>query len=96
MTVRDRPSAYQSSVSVGEAEPSAKQPVVSASIGVGFVLLGTAMIGVAGWQHVRFCRRLTLDQKPEMYSIWLSQVVAFVVSLLSGALAVYLLVSTRW
>ena len=43
---------------VRAAEPSAKQPVVSASIGVGFVLLGTAMIGVAGWQHVRFCRRL--------------------------------------
>ena len=31
-----------------------------------------------------------------MYSIWLSQVVAFVVTLLSGALAAYLLVSTRW
>ena len=78
------------------SETPATQPVASTWIGVGFVLLGTLMIGVAGWQHVRFCRRLTLDQKPEMYSIWLSQVVAFVVTLLSGALAAYLLVSTRW
>ena len=81
---------------VRASETSKTQPLASTWIGVGFVLLGTLMIGVAGWQHVRFCRRLTPDQKPVRYSIWLGQVVAFVVSLLSAALAVYLLVSTRW
>jgi putative membrane protein len=69
-------------------------PVVSTLIGVGFVLLGTLMIGVAGWQHARFCRRLPADQRPIMYSMWLSQAVAGVVSVLCAALAAYLLLST--
>lgn len=70
-------------------------PLLSTLIGVGFVLSGAVMIGVSGWQHVRFCRRLTQDQLPPMYSIRFSQIVVLFVALLSGILAVYLLATAR-
>jgi len=76
------------------ADANGTPPIVSTLIGVGFVLLGTLMIGAAGWQHARFCRRLPPDQRPTMYSMWLSQAVAGVVSLLCAALAAYLLLSS--
>ena len=78
------------------AQTGFEQPLISTWIGVGFILLGTFMIGISGWQHARFCRRLSAHQRPEMYSIWLSQLVSLVVTLLSAALAAYLLLSTQW
>jgi len=77
------------------AEATEASSNISTWIGVGFVLLGTLMMGSAGWQHIRFCRRLLPEQKPSMYLIWLSQVVSLTVSLLCAALAAYLLISTR-
>jgi putative membrane protein len=66
-------------------------PLSSAVIGVGLVLLGTAMIAGSAWQHMRFARGLAEGQRPSrywmMYVVWVSALVAG-----SGvALAVYLL-----
>lgn len=65
----------------------------STILGIGFVLLGSSMIGIAAWQQVRFCRDLPADQLPSRYwtnfSVWM----AGLVSVLAVALAIYLLIS---
>lgn len=67
--------------------------IFSTILGIGFVLLGSAMIGFAAWQQIRFCRDLPADQLPSRYwtnfSVWM----ATLVSVLGIALAVYLLIS---
>lgn len=75
----------------GESAP----PTLSTFIGVGFVLMGTAMIAVAGWQHRRFCRQLTRHELPAVYSLWPSQVLALISSILCAALAAYLLYTSQ-
>ncbi|MBI1248659.1 DUF202 domain-containing protein [bacterium] len=68
-------------------------PLASSLIGIGFVLLGAILIGVAAWQHKSFVQKMTFDQRPSNYSmqlaIWISVLVAF----LGMALALYLLLS---
>ncbi|QDU27292.1 hypothetical protein ETAA8_23790 [Anatilimnocola aggregata] len=68
-------------------------PVFSSLIGIAFVLLGTAMIGIAACQQVRFCSELPADQQPNRYwmnfSVWMASLVA----VLGIALAVYLFCS---
>jgi putative membrane protein len=78
------------------AEHVEMRPIVSALIGVAFVLLGTLMIAAACWQHAQFCRTLPADQKPEHYSIRMTQFIALIVLLVCTALAAYLLLSTSW
>ena len=65
----------------------------STVLGIGFVLLGSAMIGFAAWQQVRFCRDLPADQRPSRYWMHFSVWMATLVSVLGIALAIYLLVS---
>lgn len=67
----------------------------STVIGVGLVTLGSIAIGVAAWQHLRFCRELKGADLPRnyilMWSAWFSAAVAGI----GLALAVYLLVQSE-
>lgn len=69
------------------------QPIFSSLIGIGFVLLGAVMIGVAAWQQVRYCRDLPGHQLPPRYWRSFSTWMAALVSLLGIVLAIYLLLS---
>ena len=68
-------------------------PLFSTLIGIGFVLLGALLMGAAAWQHVGFCRELSASQRPARYWLSLGGIVSAVLTLLSIALAVYLLQS---
>lgn len=68
-------------------------PVASSAIGIGFVLLGTAMITFAAWQHTRFCRNLNASQRPAPYWTTFSVGASALMALLGIALALYLLLS---
>ncbi|WDI44673.1 YidH family protein [Bremerella sp. P1] len=68
-------------------------PLFSSLIGIGFVLLGATLIGVSAWQHTGFIREMTLQQRPNSYSMHLAVWVSAVVTLLGLALAIYLLLS---
>ena len=68
-------------------------PLASSLIGIGFVLLGAFMIGAAAWQHTRFCRELPANERPTRYLTSLGVGMAVLITGLSLALAVYLLVS---
>lgn len=67
----------------------------STFLGIGFVLLGSLMIGVAAWQQVQFCRDLPADQKPSRYWLLFSVWMAGLIAALGVALAIYLLISAR-
>jgi putative membrane protein len=67
----------------------------STVLGIGFVLLGSAMIGVAAWQQVQFCRDLPADQRPSRYWLNFSVWMAALITILGLALAIYLLVSAN-
>jgi putative membrane protein len=60
-------------------------------IGIGLVLLGSAAIGVAAWQHRQFCRDLPTGALPRPYfmrwTVWFSVSIAVI----GMALAIYLL-----
>ena len=66
----------------------------STVLGIGFVLLGSVMIGFAAWQQVCFCRDLPADQKPARYSLHFSIWMASLLALLGIVLAIYLFVSS--
>lgn len=68
-------------------------PLFSSLIGIGFVLLGATLIGVSAWQHRAFIRQMTLEQRPNSYSMQLAVWVSAVVTFLGLALAIYLLLS---
>jgi len=68
-------------------------PLISSLIGIGFVLLGATLIGVSAWQHTGFIREMTLEQRPNRYSMHLAVWVSAVVTCLGLALAFYLLLS---
>ena len=67
----------------------------STLIGVGLVLLGSIAVGLASWQHVQFCRQLTLQAKPHNYLIhWAAQFAA-ILCVVGIALAVYILTQSN-
>jgi len=72
---------------------STTPPLLPSVIGVGFVLLGSAMIGFSAWQHSRFIRCLTFTQRPQNYNTWFAAATSLLVSLLGLTLAGYLIVS---
>ncbi|MBA3484048.1 MAG: DUF202 domain-containing protein [Pirellulales bacterium] len=65
--------------------------VGSTLIGVGLVLLGSAAIAIAAWQHAAFCRSLPRRALPQPYymrwTVWFSAAIATI----GVVLAVYLL-----
>jgi putative membrane protein len=60
----------------------------STLIGVGLVLLGSAAVAMAAWQHVRFCRNLRPEDRPQEpfpnWSVWFSVTLSVVGLLLAG------------
>jgi putative membrane protein len=64
----------------------------STLIGVGLVLLGSAALAMAAWQHVRFCRGLGPGGRPRPYavnwSVWFAVILSAVGMLLAGYLLV--------
>lgn len=64
-------------------------------IGVGLVLLGTAGIAMAAWQHARFCRALPAASRPPGYPLRWTVSFAVTLAVAGGALAVYLLMRSN-
>ena len=62
--------------------------VGSTLIGVGLVLLGSVAVGMAAWQHIRFCRGLGLEARPRPYltnwSVWFAVSLSAVGVVLAG------------
>jgi len=67
--------------------------VLPSVIGIGFVTLGSAMIGFSAWQHARFIRFMTWSQRPQNYNTWFAIANSLLLSLLGIALAGYLIAS---
>jgi len=74
-------------------EPNATAHLGSTIIGVGLILLGSAAVGVAAWQHRRFCRDLSPAERPHHYAMSWSLWFAGLLAVIGLALAVYLLQS---
>ena len=75
--------------------PDAPTHIGSTLIGVGLVLLGSAAIGVAAWQHRQFCRGLGPDALPRPYFMRWSAWFAAMVAVIGAALAVHLLLRSN-
>ncbi len=71
--------------------PNAAHHAGSTWIGVGLVLLGSASIGLAAWQHLQFSRGLKAAGLPRPSTIRWSASFAAIISLIGLTLAVYLL-----
>lgn len=60
----------------------------STYIGVGLVLLGSAAVALAAWQHTRFCRTLRPVDMPREpvpnWSVWFSGMLSIVGLVLAG------------
>jgi putative membrane protein len=69
---------------------SATAPISSTLLGVGFVLLGTAAVAIAGWQHWRFRRELPAEDLPRRYSTKPSLALTALLAAMGLALAIYL------
>lgn len=72
----------------GEHDPTSLTS--STVLGVGFVLLGTAAVAIAGWQHWKFRSELPPQDLPRRYSSMPSLVLTGLLVLLGFMLAVYL------
>lgn len=72
----------------GEHEPAPMTP--STLVGVGFVLLGTSAIVIAGWQHWQFRRELPSADLPRRYSSMPSIVLTALLAIMGLVLAIYL------
>jgi putative membrane protein len=71
-----------------DASPSLGSTV----IGVGLVLLGSAALALAAWQHVRYCRSLEPAARPRIYaaswSVWFAAALAIVGIVLAAYITV--------
>jgi putative membrane protein len=78
-------------------DPGAKSSHLTGSsvIGVGLLILGAVMIGVAAFQHHRFCRTLPLKDRPRPYSTMFGVGISSLVAILGIALAGYLVWSMQ-
>ncbi|MGD9633417.1 MAG: YidH family protein [Pirellulales bacterium] len=69
-----------------EAHPSSHPG--STYIGVGLVLLGSAAVALAAWQHTRFCKALPPSERPREplpnWSVWFSLTLSVVGLVLAG------------
>jgi putative membrane protein len=73
-------------------DPRAHSHLGSTLIGVGLVLLGSAAIGLAAWQHVRFCRTLGPSSRPRPDPAMWSVGMAVALAIVGVILAVYVLI----
>ena len=67
---------------------------VSAVIGIGFVLIGSFVIGAAARQHASFTKTLAIDQRPSDYSISFSAMIAAGLCAMGAGLGLYLVLQT--
>jgi putative membrane protein len=63
---------------------------VSTLLGIGLVLLGSAAIAMAAWQHVHFMRHLEADERPRSYLLYWSVWFAGSIAVIGVVLAVYI------
>lgn len=63
---------------------------VSTLLGIGLVLLGSAAVAMAAWQHVHFIRQLEPDERPRFYLIYWSVWFAGSIAVIGIVLAVYI------
>ena len=66
----------------------------SSTIGVGLVIIGSAMIALSAWQHQRFLTTLPTNTLPPRYSPRLSILFATLLAVAGIALATYLATTT--
>ncbi|MBA4107225.1 MAG: hypothetical protein C0485_15885 [Pirellula sp.] len=71
--------------------PNAAPHAGSTWIGVGLVLLGSASIGLAAWQHLQFSRGLKAAGLPRPSAMRWSATFAAIIAMIGLALALYLL-----
>jgi putative membrane protein len=73
-------------------DPGAGAHVGSTLLGVGLVLLGSAALGMAAWQHFRLCRGLKPEARPRPYlinwSVWFAVSLAAVGVILAGYIVI--------
>lgn len=74
-----------------KAEAEGESHLGSTLIGVSLVLLGSLAVGVAAWQHVRFCRGLGPGERPQHYAVSWSVWFAVTLSAIGVVLGGYLL-----
>jgi putative membrane protein len=76
-------------------QPTAEvQPMLASSmIGIGFVILGAAVIAVSAWQHTRFCSTLNAAQRPAHYWTAFGVGASMLIAAFGLALAAYLMFS---
>jgi putative membrane protein len=69
-------------------DPSPNANLGSTMIGVGLVLMGSAAVALAAWQHTRFCRNIRPQDHPNEpfpnWSVWFSAMLSVVGLLLAG------------
>jgi len=69
-------------------QPNPTNQPGSTYIGVGLVLLGSAAVALAAWQHTRFCRGLPPSDRPRSplpnWSVWFSLMLSVVGLVLAG------------
>jgi putative membrane protein len=69
-------------------DPSPYTHPGSTLIGVGLVLLGSAAVSMAAWQHARFCRTLRPQDRPRApfpnWSVWFAATLSVVGLVLAG------------
>lgn len=69
-------------------QPNPTSQPGSTYIGVGLVLLGSAAVALAAWQHTRFCRSLPPSDRPRSplpnWSVWFSLTLSVVGLVLAG------------
>lgn len=67
---------------------------ISSAIGVGLVIVGSAIIALSAWQHERFLTTLPISGLPHRYSSRLSVLFATLLAVAGIALATYLATTT--
>ena len=69
-------------------DPSPNTHPGSTLIGVGLVLLGSAAVSMAAWQHAQFCRNLRPQDRPREpfpnWSVWFAATLSVVGLVLAG------------
>ena len=69
-------------------DPSPGSHPGSTLIGVGLVLMGSAAVAMAAWQHIRFCRNLRPEDRPREpfpnWSVWFAATLSVVGIVLAG------------
>lgn len=79
--------------SAAAGEMPADHTVISAALGVAFVVAGTFSIVFAAYQHRRFINTIPFNDRPAAYSTKFAVLLASMVALLGTALTAYLVIS---